>query len=203
PQTASARPLPPSPKSTSLEATRKGSSPMRPGAASVHPTRYARASPALRSMRSSRVARLADGLLPRPGPAERAVTVGAERDARAARLAIKDAPPLERLDARLLFAVTRRVARARDLRAAAGADAERMLLHEARELVGHAGVRRDARAATQRARRGELPRHGVANELALVRHRVEQRRQLGLDLERDDLLVRAWFAGHRRRLPRV
>src|SRR6185312_3610804 len=122
-----------------------------------------------------------------------------EGDVGPASLAVKDAPALERRDPRLVVvvvAVAGRVAGPRHLDPAAGADGERVLLNETRELVGHARVRRDPGAPAQRARRRELPRHGVADEFALVRHRVEQRRQLGLDLEGDDLLVRARLSGH-------
>ena len=146
---------------------------------------------------SGRPAALAQAcLLARPRLTERLVAVGAEREVRRARVAVEDAPLLERLEARLTVTVPGRVTRARLLHPAARAHAERMLLHELGELVADAAEGRDAAAATERARRREARVHGGADELALVGHRVEEGREIGLHLEGDDVLCRTGLPGH-------
>jgi hypothetical protein len=71
-----------------------------------------------------------------------------------------------------------------------------VLLDELRELVSHAAEWSDAAAAAEGARGGEPVLYRSADELALVGHCVEDRGELRLDLERDDVLCRAGFAWH-------
>src|SRR5579864_706184 len=72
-------------------------------------------------------AAVADELLARPAPAQRLVAVAAERDGGPARLAIENAPSLERLQPWLFLAMARGMARARHLDAAPSANAQRVL----------------------------------------------------------------------------
>src|SRR5258708_3394868 len=146
--------------------------------------------------RSRRSTTLAHRLLASAKASQRLLTLTTESDGGTARLTIEDAPPLERLDARLLLAVAGGMAGPRHLDPAARADAQGGLLHEAREPVGHAAEGSDAGPAAQGAGRRELARHGAPNELALVGHRVEQRREVGLDLERHDVLAGLRLPGH-------
>ena len=71
-----------------------------------------------------------------------------------------------------------------------------VLLHEPRQIVAHARERRDPGPAAEGASGRQLPGHRVANEFALVRHRVEQGGEIRLDLESDDLLVGLGLARH-------
>jgi hypothetical protein len=71
-----------------------------------------------------------------------------------------------------------------------------VLLHEPGKLIADAGIRSDPSAPAEWACSRELASHGVSNELALVGHGVQERRQLGLDLEGNDLLVGTRLSGH-------
>ena len=146
---------------------------------------------------------IAHRALPRPRATERLVALAAEHDRRGARRAVEDPPPLERFEPGDFAAMTGRVTRPRLFHAAPCADAERVLLHELRQLVADAAVRSDPGAAAERARRRQAPLNRGANELALVRHRIEQGRELGLDLERDDVLGGARLPRHRLELNTV
>ena len=136
---------------------------------------------------------VADGLtFGPPCASERLVAVDAESVLRTcARLTIERAPPLRTPAMR---GSSRRNGRANGTVAALshatpGAHAERVLLNELRE-TSLPTLPNGAMPVPRQRGHADAMRllHGGANELALVGHRVEERSQLRLDLERYDLL---------------